>query len=279
MTSQLNTAHDPRLPLMQRRNARPTATKARSSALIARGIPIAVGMMLVSGVAACSSPQQGGSAGSASSTSPASSTSSTSPTTGAAASSTPTPGPSHGAVPKKDIIAGLITFSGRFRISGAHHTHFSFHAFPGVTSPKSSCSHIAAAGTPAAKGQGAQFRIPAPPQGGDVSFAAEVEPYHGPGTYRKSSVVAVGASVIIGSSSYSLLAPGAAVSVTFSPNGSGKLRFTNAAAAATGAAALSGTSSGHAPSSSDGLASPALVAAPRRGPGLPIGMGAQAARP
>lgn len=194
-----------------------------------RSQSIAIGFVLVAGVAACSSPQAAQPASPSAPTSHAAVA-----TTQSAASS------SHSTVPKKDIIAGLITFDGRLELSGAQHSQLSFHAFPGVTSPKSSCAHIAATGTPTAKGMPRKFLIPAPPLGGDITFAAAIQPYRGPGAYNKSSVVAVGASVTIGSSTYNLLAPGASETVTFGADGSGKFSFSHARAVH-GSRALSGT--------------------------------------
>ncbi len=187
-----------------------------------RSVMMVIGPIVLIGMAACSSSPSAGQA--------AASTNSSTP---AASSKAALAGDSTQAkAPKGDIIAGLITFKGSFKASGARRLTLSFEAFPGVTSPKSSCAHIAAVGTPVAKGQPHQFRIPAPPDGGNVSFAAEVKPYHGPGTYQRSSIVAVGASVIIGTSSYNLLARGATASVTFGADGSGELAFTHASAAA-----------------------------------------------
>jgi hypothetical protein len=222
---------------MQRRNARPSRPTAarRTPSPFARVMPVASCALLAMGLAACSSPHSGPSAaGSSASVSVGASGTSTS------SSAKPTPGRTHATTTKKVVISGLIAFNGRLDVSGAHSLHATFRAFPGVTRPKSSCAHIAAVGTPAAKGQPKQFIIPAPPQGGDISFAAEVQPYHGPGTYHKSSIVAVGASVIIGSASYNLLSSGAIVSVTVNANGSGTLIFKNAAAAQVGQSALSG---------------------------------------
>jgi hypothetical protein len=116
----------------------------------------------------------------------------------------------------------------------------SFTAFPGVTSPKSSCAKIAAAGTPVGKGIVRQFRIPGPPEGGNVTITAEISPYRGSGTYQKTSVVSVGPAVVIGNGSYNLRAAGATVTVTFRADGSGELTFSGAAAAKPGQATLSG---------------------------------------
>ena len=197
-----------------------------------RSRSIAIGFVVVAGVAACSSPPVVKSASRSAPTSPTSRASAAA--TQSAASS------SQSTAPKKDIIAGLITFDGRLELSGAQDSRLSFHAFPGVTSPKSSCAHIAATGTPTAKGMPRKFLIPAPPLGGDVTFAAAIQPYRGPGAYNKSSVVAVGASVTIGSSTYNLLAPGASETVTFGADGSGKFSFSHARALQ-GGRALSGT--------------------------------------
>lgn len=161
--------------------------------------------------------------------------------TAAAASSAPgsAVGSTHTG-PKKDIIAGLIAFDGKLRVSGGQLLRTSFTAFPGVTSPRSSCAHIAATGTPAGNGRLTQFRIPSPPEGGNLTIAVEISPYRGPGTYQKASLVAVGPSVVIGTASYNLLAAGAVATVTLRANGSGELTFADAAATKRGQPALSG---------------------------------------
>lgn len=200
-------------------------------------VPVLAGLILIAGVTACStSPSTPTSAGGSSTSPSGQPAASLSPAANAA---TTTPAPTKHA-PRKDVIHGLITFNGHLHFSGAHASLMAFQAFPGVKSPKSSCTHIGRHGTPDA-GHGQLYRVPAPPLGGNVSFAAEVKPYHGPGTYTKSSIVAVGASVIVGSSSYNLLASGASVRVTFRRDGSGTLTFANATAAGSGASALSGT--------------------------------------
>jgi len=212
-----------------------------TSALLKRGVPAAAILMLV-GVAACSSSHPAASSGAA--------TPATAPTAAQSAAAAPggaaTPGAlsptasSTDTAPRKDIIAGLIGFNGKLEVSGAHSLDMSFTAFPGVTSPKSSCAHIAAAGTPAGKDVGSQFRIPSPPEGGNVAIAADISPYRGSGSYRKASLVTVGPSVMIGNASYNLLAAGATVTVTFRANGSGELTFAGAAAAKAGQPTLSG---------------------------------------
>jgi hypothetical protein len=203
-------------------------------------VPVVAGLIVVAGVTACST-----SPGTSNSAADSPSGVSQSPSAQPAASVSPatdnasTPPPTKNA-PRKDVIHGLIKFNGHLNLSGAQTSVMSFQAFPGVTSPKSSCAHIGRHGTPKSGGR-QLYRIPAPPLGGNVSFTAEIMPYHGPGTYHKSSVVAVGASVIVGSSSYNLLAPGASIQVTFRRNGSGTLTFANAAAAGSSTSTLSGT--------------------------------------
>jgi hypothetical protein len=125
-------------------------------------------------------------------------------------------------------IAGLITFKGSLRLYGASAQHVAFSAFPGVTSPASSCARIAARGTPAAKGARPLFSIPAPAAGSPIYFTAEVSPYHGAGAYGKASILAVGASIIVGNASYNPLAAQATASVLVRANGSGKFTFENA---------------------------------------------------
>lgn len=207
-------------------------------------VPAATIMTLITGTAACSSPHP-----TASSNAAAQATSAAS--SGAAASAIPisaatptvpsmTSGSTH-AAPKKEIISGLITFSGKLRLSGAQNLSMSFVAFPGVTSPKSSCAHIAAVGTPIGKGRTQQFRIPSPPEGSNVVIATGISPYRGPGTYQKASLVTVGPSVVVGNNSYNVLATGATVTVTFQANGSGQLTFARAAAAQLGQPTLSGS--------------------------------------
>jgi hypothetical protein len=116
----------------------------------------------------------------------------------------------------------------------------SFSAFPGVTSPKSSCARIGTSGTPVAKGRAQQFMIPSPPYGGDVTITARISPYRGPGTYQKASLITVGPSVVVNGSSYNLKAAGAAVAVTIGGDGSGEITFSHAAATRSGQPALSG---------------------------------------
>jgi hypothetical protein len=126
-------------------------------------------------------------------------------------------------------IGGLIAFRGAFQLRGASTQHSSFSAYPGVTSPASSCPGIATHGTPAPAGQRPQFRIPAPPGGSTVYFIAEISPYHGPGTYSRAAIVTSGASFIVGTAGYNLLATKGSVSVTVKANGSGTFTFANAA--------------------------------------------------
>jgi hypothetical protein len=217
-------------PVRMRRAAAPwPVTAGRTTGLLMlRGVPAAVVLILLAAVA-CSS----------------SGTQATTSKTDVPASSSHTNsgevGRSGKEVPKNDIIAGLITFSGQFAMSGAHEASISFEAFPGITSPKSSCARIGALGTPVSKGQKGQFVIPAPPQGSDATLAAKVQPYHGPGAYQKSSIVAIPGSLVMGNDTYDLLASGATVSVSLSADGSGKLTFTNAAAVGAAKPALSGT--------------------------------------
>lgn len=207
-------------------------------------VPTATMMTLMTGTAACSSPHLAtSSSAAAQATSAAPSSAATSAIPGGAATPTApstTSGSTHTA-PERDIISGLITFSGKIRLSGAQSMNMSFIAFPGVTSPKSSCAHIAAAGTPIGNGRIQQFRIPSPPEGGNVVISADISPYRGPGTYQKTSLATVGPSVVVGNSSYNVLAVGATVTVTFQANGSGQLTFARAAAAQSGQPALSGS--------------------------------------
>ena len=219
-----------------------------------RALPAAAAILaLMASVAACSSSHPASSSGTATGAAPTSaaaaaptgSSGAAAPTGSSGAAAPAAGGPtatSTHAVPKKDIIAGLIGFNGKLTLSGAQRTNMSFTAFPGVTAPKSSCAHIATAGTPAGKGAGPQFQIPSPPEGGNVVIAAKISPYHGPGTYQKASLITVGPSVVIGNASYNLLAAGASVSLTFHANGSGELTFTGATTAAKSSqSTLSGT--------------------------------------
>jgi hypothetical protein len=138
-------------------------------------------------------------------------------------------------------IDGLITFKGTMKLHGASSRHVSFSAFPGVTSPSSSCAKLAAHGNPVQGGQQPLFRIPAPAIGTSAYFSAEVSPYHGAGTYDKAAILTSGASITVGTKSYSLSASGATATVTFSANGSGTFTFSNAAAAKAGKPSLSGS--------------------------------------
>jgi hypothetical protein len=202
-------------------------------AIARRCAPVAMGLVLLAGVAACSASPAAKSAAAGGSTASSGTSTSTAGTGSSAAKKA--------SASKKVVISGLITFKGKLKLSGAHHRKMSFSAFPGVTAPKSSCTHIGTVGTPGAKGRPEHFQIPAPPFGGTVTLAAQVQPYHGPGTYQKTALVAAGAMVTIGSDNYSLTGPGASVSMTFASDGSGMFKFTNAPSTTHGAAALSGT--------------------------------------
>lgn len=191
-----------------------------------------VGLVVLACLAACSSPAAGTSASGPSASPAASASSQAGGTAGAK---------QHVKVPKKDIIRGLITFNGQYQFSGPASTRGSFSAFPGVTTAKSSCRRIGTNGTPVAGGHRRQFIIPAPPQGGSISLVAAIQPYRGPGTYQKASVVAVGASVQVNGTSYNLGSAGAVESVTFRRDGSGTFTFSNVAAVGSGKPALSGT--------------------------------------
>jgi hypothetical protein len=197
--------------------------------------------MLTAALAACSSSAASSSA-SGSSSSGSSSAAATSPAAGTSSGGAgPTPSGSAKAATAGKVIPGLITFKGTFQLRGASHRHSSFRAFPGITSPASSCRRIAAQGTPGAKGAKPQFKIPAPPAGSNVYFAAEVSPYHGPGTYGKASILAAGASISVGADSYNPLVASGTASVTFHANGSGTFTFTNAAATTPAKPTLSGS--------------------------------------
>jgi hypothetical protein len=200
---------------------------------VARGLPAAAVLLLTIALAACSS----------------SSSPSAGPT-GAAGSSNSSPASSSAAAPssghtrttaKGKAIPGLISFKGAFRLTGAKRQHSSFTAFPGVTSPASSCARLAARGTPVPSGQKPQFRLPGPAAGSPVYFLAEVSPYHGPGTYSKASIITIGSNFVVGSASYNPLAASATASVTFRANGSGAFTFHNAKAAKPATGTLSGS--------------------------------------
>jgi hypothetical protein len=136
-------------------------------------------------------------------------------------------------------ISGLITFTGTFRVTGSRPEHLTFRAFPGVTRPASSCSALAAHGTPVPSGQQPQFRIPSPPGGGTAYFDISVGKYHGPGSYGRAQILSVGASIVAGTASYSLSRQSTA-SATIRPDGGGTFRFADARAG-TGRRAVSGT--------------------------------------
>ena len=70
-------------------------------------------------------------------------------------------------------------------------------------------------------------------------FLAEVSPYHGPGTYGKASILAAGASFVVGNAAYNPVA--ATASVTFRADGSGIFTFHNATAAKPATGAISGS--------------------------------------
>ena len=199
----------------------------------ARGLAAAAGLLLAGVVAACSS-SGAPSAGAAPTRSKAP----------AAAASTPVASPTRsgtGTSAGGTAIPGLITFNGTFVLSGAVTQHSAFTAFPGVTSPASSCARLAAKGTPVPAGDRRGFQIPAPPAGSQVYFIAEVTPYHGPGTYSKASILAAGASFIVGNAAYNPLAASATATVTFRANGSGIVTFRDAAATKPATGAISGS--------------------------------------
>lgn len=204
-------------------------------AVIRRVMPAAAILTLVAWVPACSSshPAASSRATTATASSAAATAAGTPTALSPTASSTHTPS-------GKVTISGLITFNGKLRLSGAQSSNMSFAAFPGVTSPKSSCARIATAGTPVGTGRVRQFSIPSPPEGSDVVVTAEISPYRGPGMYQKASLVTVGPSIVVGNASYDLRAADATVTVTFRTNGSGELTFAGAAAAKPGQPALSG---------------------------------------
>lgn len=212
---------------------------------VARGVAAVAGLLVAVSLAACSSsgsPSAGathsatGSGASSSAAAPSSSPSAPSSVGGATATS----GTGKGARGGK-AIPGLIVFKGTLRLTGAKTRHTSFTAFPGVTRPASSCTRLAARGTPVPSGYKPAFRIPAPPPGSPVYFIGTVSPYQGPGTYGKSSIVAVGASFIVGDAAYNPLAATATATVTFRADGSGIFTFRNAVAAKSATGTISGS--------------------------------------
>jgi hypothetical protein len=214
---------------------------------LARGLAATAGLLLAAVLAACSSSAAPSAAGpSAEGTGSAGSSTSSSPSPAVApspASASPA-GDSHGTVAKAakgKAIPGLITFNGTLRLTGATTQHSSFSAYPGVTSPTSSCARLAARGTPVPARQKPGFQVPAPAAGNPVYFVAEVSPYHGPGTYGKASILAIGASFVVGNAAYNPLAATATATATFRSNGSGSFTFRNAAAAKPATGAISGS--------------------------------------
>jgi hypothetical protein len=197
---------------------------------VARGVAAVAALLVAVGLAACSSSGSPSAGGTHSATgSGASSFSPSAPPS--AGSATPTGGTSkgaRGAKSKGNAIPGLILFKGTLRLTGAETRHMSFTAFPGVTRPASSCTRLAAGGTPVPSGSKPAFGIPAPAPGNPVYFTGTVSPYHGPGTYGKNSIVGVGASFIVGDTAYNPLAATATATVTFRADGSGIFTFRNA---------------------------------------------------
>ncbi|HEY5357644.1 MAG TPA: hypothetical protein VIJ82_08125 [Streptosporangiaceae bacterium] len=212
---------------------------------------MAAGLVLTAALAACSSSagssaagasSPSASSGGASSGSAASGSTASGSAGGGASSSPASPGSgSSQAAASGQVIAGLITFKGTLNLHGASSRHASFSAFPGVTSPASSCARLARRGTPGAKGARKLFRVPSPAVGSDVYYAAEVLPYHGPGTYGKDAIAAAGAVINVGTASYNLLAASSSASVTFKANGSGSFTFANAQGTRAAGRTLSGT--------------------------------------
>jgi hypothetical protein len=203
----------------------PASSARRRMTALARA---AAGLVLGASLAACSSSFASRSA------SPASG-----PDTGPSASTVPgsSPGSSGGhpgshSSPRVNTdgnrISGLISFTGTFHVTGSRTAHLSFRAFPGVTKPASSCSALAADGTPVGTGEPRQFRIPAPPGGSTAYFDISVGPYHGPGSYGTGKILSVGQSIVVGTASYGLLSSRATASATIRPNGSGTFRFAGA---------------------------------------------------
>jgi hypothetical protein len=197
-----------------------------SAARLPRCLAVTAAVVLAAGLAACSS-------------SPKAATGS--PSAAATSTSTTGTGHKHSRTTSKDSIPGLITFAGTFRMHGASSAKLKFRAFPGVTSPASSCARLAAHGTPGAKGEQPLFRIPAPPAGNKIFYTALVLPYHGPGSYAKDAIDPAGSSITIGSVTYNPRAAQASATVTFNANGSGTFTFANAPASKAGHPALSGT--------------------------------------
>lgn len=205
----------------------------------ARGLAAGAGLLLAATVAACSSsasPTAGASPAAGPSTSSRASSAAAAPSSGSTSRTRGT-----GTVAKRKAIPGLITFTGTLRLAGAKTQRSRFTAFPGVTSPASSCARLAARGTPAPSGQQPSFRLPGPAAGSPVYFIAQVAPYHGPGRYSKASILAVGASFMVGNSAYNPLAATASASATFRANGSGTFTFRNAVAKRPASGTLSGS--------------------------------------
>jgi hypothetical protein len=210
------------------------AAAARYRPLVIAGTRLAVAGALAAGVAACSSSGSAAAGGTpADGSSPAASGSSASSTSPAVSATSRAPSNGKG-------IVGLLTFKGSFDLRGATTQHSSFVAFPGVTSPASSCARIGATGTPAAKGE-QLFQIPAPAAGSNVYLTVQVLRYHGPGVYGKAAIRPVGASVVVGSTSYNPLATQATASATVKADGSGTFTFANAAGTTSADPTLSGT--------------------------------------
>ena len=207
--------------------------------VVARGLAAAAGLLLATTVAACSSsgsPSASATPSAGSSTSSPASSPATAPSSGSASRARGT-----GTAAKRKAIPGLIAFTGTLRLTGAKSERSRFTAFPGVTSPASSCARLAARGTPVPSGQQPSFRLPAPAAGSPVYFIAQVSPYHGPGTYGKASILAVGASFMVGNSAYNPLAATASASATFRANGSGTFTFRDAVAKKPATGTLSGS--------------------------------------
>ena len=207
---------------------------------VARGLAAAAGLLLITAaVGACSSSASSSSAtGGHKSGSGASSSSSSSSSSG---SSGKAKGGTRTTAKKGKAIPGLISFKGHLELSGAKKQHLSFTAFPGVTSPASSCARIAAGGTPVPAGKQRQFTIPSPSAGSKVYFVAEISPYHGPGTYDKASILAVGATFMVGADAFNPLAPAASATATLRADGSGSFTFHGATAAKPAKGTISGT--------------------------------------
>jgi hypothetical protein len=139
-------------------------------------------------------------------------------------------------------IAGTLRLSGTVSLHGAVTEQKSFTEYLNETALISTCAEVGSKGTGAPAGLKPQFNVPTPAAGGTVYIVAGVLPYHGPGSYGRSALLAGGGTdVNVNSQMYNPLATSGTATVTTSANGSGTFAFTGATPVSPAKPTLSGT--------------------------------------